>query len=756
MTRTTSLLLQPACLRSSRLVARTLTLLLAALLFVACTAQAQVPLPASRFADMPSTAGFTLGLSLIDSPGLTTTALTTDQVRITGTIAPEPEQLGQQADIFVVARVGDFFYMRTQSGAFVLWDGVVSRLVPYMPAQTLTPHIEVDFLTGNVPVPGNHRLFIGYRAADGVLVYTYRPLEISITEGTGTAPTLRPYINLSDFGGASPTSPAYTRYFSMVNRWVSGIRSEYNYSPTHSVIAYALTGDDKYIESAIADVNSYVEAQITSACSASRTAPSIGGDSYLGAGAAIEDIALTYDHGFHLLTDTQRSRWLALMTQVANNIWGIPSQATWGGPAMGCNAKTVSWSGWAIYPPYGPNPGNNYYHASFARVAMLLALTTRDPQWLDLVQQKIIPALTDYFATKVPDGGSREGTGYGASHRSLFDLYRVWLASTGEDLAHRSPHARNTINYWLHATVPTLDKLIPIGDQARVSEPVIYDYHRTIMLEAQLLSPNTAEAAWANWWLANTSLSRMSSGFNSQFDLLKRVAEPQKPTQLSYYAQGAGVYFARSSWEKDATHFSLIAGQFEESHAGQEQGNFSFFKQGWLAVTSNIWSHSGIVQTTDSRNVLRFDNASGGIIPQDRYADNLAPVLLHSTDADGTRRGSVDLSVAYAKNKAQVQSWRRDFAYKDDRLTIHDTCQVAPTITPVWQVHVPSRPLVNTATGNITTADGKLLITPMMAVAPRIVVDEMRDINTDYAAGKFRISLYSNSGCDFTVSLQAL
>src|SRR3989337_2582492 len=34
----------------------------------------------------------------------------------------------------------------------------------------------------------------------------------------------------------------------------------------------------------------------------------------------------------------------------------------------------------------------------------------------------------------------------------LFDLYRVWLASTGEDLAQKSSHVRNTLNYSLYAT----------------------------------------------------------------------------------------------------------------------------------------------------------------------------------------------------------------------------------------------------------------------------------------------------------------
>ena len=47
-------------------------------------------------------------------------------------------------------------------------------------------------------------------------------------------------------------------------------------------------------------------------------------------------------------------------------------------------------------------------------------------------------------------------TGYGTSLGSLFEDYRYWLDSTGADLSALLPHARATIDYWLHATVPTM------------------------------------------------------------------------------------------------------------------------------------------------------------------------------------------------------------------------------------------------------------------------------------------------------------
>ncbi len=55
----------------------------------------------------------------------------------------------------------------------------------------------------------------------------------------------------------------------------------------------------------------------------------------------------------------------------------------------------------------------------------------------------------------LPGGGSLEGTGYGVAHMRLFTLYRLWRDATGEDLAAANPHLSESIDYWIHATVPT-------------------------------------------------------------------------------------------------------------------------------------------------------------------------------------------------------------------------------------------------------------------------------------------------------------
>src|SRR3546814_3272503 len=73
----------------------------------------------------------------------------------------------------------------------------------------------------------------------------------------------------------------------------------------------------------------------------------------------------------------------------------------------------------------------------------------------------------------------------------LFSLYQTWRDATGVDLGNANSHAIDSIHYWIHATVPTLDYFPPLGDQARVSVPALYDYHRRLMLEARYITNNT-------------------------------------------------------------------------------------------------------------------------------------------------------------------------------------------------------------------------------------------------------------------------
>lgn len=126
-----------------------------------------------------SAASFSLGLTRDNGTSYQSAIAFGDIVEIIGRITPEPGQLGQLADIFVVAQAGPTFYMRTLDGQYVPWSGSIPELQPFREDVVLTENLRVDIYTGSLLVQGEINVYIGYMAANGILHYTPVPLRIT-------------------------------------------------------------------------------------------------------------------------------------------------------------------------------------------------------------------------------------------------------------------------------------------------------------------------------------------------------------------------------------------------------------------------------------------------------------------------------------------------------------------------------------------------------------------------------------------------
>jgi hypothetical protein len=365
--------------------------------------------------------------------------------------------------------------------------------------------------------------------------------------------------------------------------------------------------------------------------------------------------------------------------------------------------------------------------------------------WINFLQTQKFPPLLDYFAA-LPGGGTREGTGYGTAIGSLFQNYLYWKSSTGEDLANITAHPRETIDYWVHATVPTLDRFAPIGDLSRESIPNIYDYHRNLVHQAVVLSAPTDQARRGTWWLQNNSLKNgVSSTFNLAGDLLPFPATATVPSALVYYASGVGAFFARTAWAPDATWFAVVAGKYDQSHAHHDQGSFTFFKNDWLVVTSNIWSHSGIHQEDEVHNVLRFERTNGSTIPQNQ-SDTVQSSLTYTNNA-GVVTVAANLTNAYSGNRSSILSWTRNLEFSGNVLRVHDVCSVAAGVKPIFQLQVPAPPVAQ-MDGSIVA--GNLRIVPLLPFTATWTANP----SGEYSKG-YRIDLAISSGCEFNIELRA-
>lgn len=529
-----------------------------------------------------------------------------------------------------------------------------------------------------------------------------------------------------DLSYVDQQSPQFQRFRDWVDLAVDG-NPDYGFSATDAAYMYRITGEAQYATLAVQTVEEQVTA--AEAAIAGGNAPDVAGDSYLYVGDMIGDLAITYDWCSSFLTTDQRTRWSAYAEQAVYNVWN-PDQAQWGG-------QSFPWSGWAI-----DDPADNYFY-SFMQATMFWTLAEDSAPWMTFLDTVKIPELTAYFAGI--DGGSQEGTGYGLSHKRLFYLYRVWRDSTGVDLANANDHLTDSIWWWIHATVPTLDKTAAIGDQARVSEPVIYDYHRALMLEAHRMTLDSIAADNASWWLHSISVQQMESGFNYREDLLPPGPGGSPPNDLVYHAEATGHLFARSGWDTHALWVEFDAGPYVESHAHQDQGSFTLYQDDWLAVTENIWSHSGIQQGTEVHNVLRFEQG-GNVVPQ---VVGTTSTMSVTPVGGGAVHAIADLTPAYDGDPA-VTSWTRTIDFSGAALDVHDSYETGAGTTATFQIDVPLQPSIS----GHTARAGNLLITVLSPANATMQAIDWTTVDGDFNSG-WRIDVGGGAG-DYEVLFETV
>ncbi|MBX3155493.1 MAG: hypothetical protein KF773_05810 [Deltaproteobacteria bacterium] len=508
----------------------------------------------------------------------------------------------------------------------------------------------------------------------------------------------RPYIYLGQHklrlqAALGARGPAAQRFAGRVAAWLKG-ENIWGFPAWNAALYGALTGD----AAACAKAISTVEAQVAAAEAkiGKGKPPEVAGDSYLQVGDMLGDLALVYDWCHAAVTPAQQARWLAYANATLANVWN-PKKAAWGGVAS-------PWSGWAI-----DNPSNNYYY-SFLRATMLVGLAFRGEspkadEWLKLFRQtKVLGELVPAFARDLPGGASREGTGYGVAMRRLFELYDFWKASTGEDLAARSPHARASLLAMMHQVVPTLDRVAPTGDHARDSTAALFDYHRSYLQILIALFPKDPLAARARTLLDASSVPQMQSGFMVAYDFLYDASgvagAPLASLDVAYHAPGIGQVYVRSDWTKSATWLNFTAGPYTESHAHEDQGAILLYKGGWLAHDAVVHSRSGLPQATTAHGLVRIEQ--GGKLV--RQVAETTSKLVALRRGDGWTYAAADVTAAY-HGHAAVTRVQRDLVYlAPDVVVVYDRVATGKDTTQWWQLPTPERPAIDEARGVATLA----------------------------------------------------
>lgn len=544
---------------------------------------------------------------------------------------------------------------------------------------------------------------------------------------TPVYPTTHPRIyltpNRSRLASAlNARTPAATRFKNLVDQWLGGANI-WGFQAWNAALVGQLTGNTAYCTKSVATV----EAQVVAAEAkiAANQAPVVAGDSYLEIGEMIGDLALVYDWCFAQTTSAQRTRWLKYANQAVWNVWNHTA-AKWG-------SATIPWTGWATNDPY-----NNYYY-SFLRATMLLGLASKGENaqadgWIAQFRDtKFTNELVPAFNAQLLGGGSREGTGYGVAMRKLFELYDLWKATTTENLATKTTHARQSMLAMLHQLVPTRDRVAPTGDLSRDSTAAFFDYHRNYLQELIQQFPTDVLAQRAKTQLAATSVPAMGSSFMLAYDFLYDnttvTAQPITGLNTTYHAIGIGQVYARSSWDASATWVNLIAGPYTQSHAHQDQGSLMIYKGGWLAHDAVVHSHSGLTQETTAHGLVRINSGGQPV----RQIANTTSRLTALHQGTGYTYASADLTPAYNGNSA-VQKVHREMLYlSPDVVVVFDRVQSAGGTTQTWQLATPVAPSISGDVATITNAGHTLKVQRLSGGT--MSVTAMTSLDADYSGG---------------------
>jgi len=233
------------------------------------------------------------------------------------------------------------------------------------------------------------------------------------------------------------------------------------------------------------------------------------------------------------------------------------------------------------------SPYNVYlYNSPFqSLLAANLALHGDDPRGeinmrftYDLWKHRVLPAWRQVMGQQGGwhEGGEYVGIGIG---QAIYQAPAMWRSATGEDLFSTEPGLRGFLDYVVFRNRPD-NTDFRWGDagvfdkNVRDVVPLALEYRHAA---AYNLRPPRALPVPSSWpWGPLTDATLL--------DPAARIALP-----LARHFDGIGLVVARSDWTPEATYVTFKAGDNFWSHSHLDQGAFTLYKGGELAIDSGFY-----------------------------------------------------------------------------------------------------------------------------------------------------------------------
>jgi hypothetical protein len=111
-----------------------------------------------------------------------------ESVEVLGLIEVDPDHVGEMVDILVYAETtfpdidGVFYYMLENGLNIVEWNQQPADLAAFRYSETLTETYRVPMYEGTFYYGGTLKIYFGYRLADGTIVSSNKPIDVTINE----------------------------------------------------------------------------------------------------------------------------------------------------------------------------------------------------------------------------------------------------------------------------------------------------------------------------------------------------------------------------------------------------------------------------------------------------------------------------------------------------------------------------------------------------------------------------------------------
>lgn len=457
-------------------------------------------------------------------------------------------------------------------------------------------------------------------------------------------------------------------------------------------------------------------------------------DSYLQASMPVNDIAYTLAAFDEHVPAHIRAKWLAHARQIVWNIHNF-TKAFWGNNPEG----SAKHPGWGI-----SLPGNNYFFV-FLSATQNFALVSGD-EWATERMYAMWIAVRNYWKN-LPEGGSLEGTGYGRAGASLMDSYADFKDTTGNVYPELETYANGNVHYLIHATMPGGEYIAAIGDQSNQASHQYAEQDRSFMLNTLRVATDPTAKALGQWYLQNTKVKKITSWYLKGAELIKHTETPMVPTELSYWAKGAGHTFMRSSWDADAVHVGHMAGPNEENHDHHDQGSLTLWVAGQPILSpQSMWSQSGLLQNPRHQNGFVFQQSGVWLAQVRTKAGQVFP----DVDLD-SRTIMVDLtpSIPVIAGATHNQSVR----IEGDEILQVDEANFSKVTKAYWVRNTRIKPVISAIPGGDSMITlGSVVVWVVGGGTAEVVDWKALDAKT-YPNGGYQILIPVTSGVPITTKI---